>query len=344
MAKKAIVLFNLGGPDKPASVEPFLFNLFNDPAIIRLPNPFRWLVAKLISRRRAPVAKEIYSYIGGASPILEQTKAQADALQASLETSGDDEYKVFISMRYWHPFSNETAAEVRDWAPDEVILLPLYPQFSSTTTGSSFSDWQSEAKKAGITLPTTSLCCYPMEEGFIAAYANQISEKLKEVPDGQPVRLLFSAHGLPQKIVDQGDPYQFQVEETAKRVAAKLDMPDLDWKVCYQSRVGPMKWLEPSTETEIHRAGEEKIGLVIVPIAFVSEHSETLVELDIEYAKLAKEKGVVGYYRVNTVGVHADFITGLAAMVLKMQTANVSSEAGARICPTGFKDCLMLAS
>ena len=161
-------------------------------------------------------------------------------------------------MRYWHPFSNETAAEVRDWAPDEVILLPLYPQFSSTTTGSSFSDWQSEAKKAGITLPTTSLCCYPMEEGFIAAYANQISEKLKEVPDGQPVRLLFSAHGLPQKIVDQGDPYQFQVEETAKRVAAKLDMPDLDWKVCYQSRVGPMKWLEPSTETEIHRAGEEK--------------------------------------------------------------------------------------
>ncbi|MAZ03445.1 MAG: ferrochelatase [Sneathiella sp.] len=344
MAKKAVVLFNLGGPDTSDAVEPFLFNLFNDPAIIRLPTPFRWLVAKLISRRRAPVAQEIYSFIGGSSPILEQTRAQADALEASLATAGSDDYKLFISMRYWHPFSDETAQAVRDWAPDEVILLPLYPQFSSTTTASSFTDWQRAAKKAGLDVPTARLCCYPMEEGFIAAYADLISSKMKEIPDGQPLRLLFSAHGLPQKIVDQGDPYQFQVEETAKRVAAKLNRPDLDWKVCYQSRVGPMKWLEPSTETEIHRAGEENINLVIVPIAFVSEHSETLVELDIEYEKLAREKGVAGYYRVDTVGVHADFIAGLAAMVLKMKSANVTSESGGRICPTTFKDCLMLAS
>ncbi|MEX1036007.1 MAG: ferrochelatase [Sneathiella sp.] len=343
MAKKAIVLFNLGGPDKPAAVEPFLFNLFNDPAIIRLPNPLRWLVAKLISRRRAPVATEIYSYIGGASPILKETKAQAAALQASLDETGEEEYKVFISMRYWHPFSDETAAEVKEWAPDEVILLPLYPQFSSTTTASSFADWHGAAKKAGLTAPTASLCCYPMESGFISAYASLISAKLQDVAD-QPVRLLFSAHGLPQKIVDQGDPYQWQVEQTATRVAAKLDMPDLDWKVCYQSRVGPMKWLEPSTEDEIHRAGDENISLVVVPIAFVSEHSETLVELDIEYAKLAAEKGVVSYHRVNTVGVQADFIAGLAATILKMGAGTVSSETGGRLCPTHFKECLMLAS
>ncbi len=344
MAKKAVVLFNLGGPDRPDAVEPFLFNLFNDAAIIRLPTPLRWLVAKLISRRRAPVAKEIYSFIGGSSPILEQTKAQADALEASLATADGDDYKLFVSMRYWHPFSDGTVQAVRAWAPDEVILLPLYPQFSSTTTASSFTDWQRAAKKSGLDVPTMRLCCYPMEEGFIAAYADLISKKMEEIPDGQPVRLLFSAHGLPQKIVDEGDPYQFQVEETAKRVAAKLDMPDLDWKVCYQSRVGPMKWLEPSTETEIHRAGKENINLVIVPIAFVSEHSETLVELDIEYEKLAREKGVTGYYRVDTVGVHADFIAGLAAMVLKMESANVTSESGGRICPAHFKDCLMLAS
>ena len=337
MAKKAVVLFNLGGPDRPDAVEPFLFNLFNDAAIIRLPTPLRWLVAKLISRRRAPVAKEIYSFIGGSSPILEQTKAQADALEASLATAGGDDYKLFVSMRYWHPFSDETVQAVRAWAPDEVILLPLYPQFSSTTTASSFTDWQRAAKKAGLDVPTMRLCCYPMEEGFIAAYADLISKKMEEIPDGQLLRLLFSAHGLPQKIVDEGDPYQFQVEETAKRVAVKLDMPDLDWKVCYQSRVGPMKWLEPSTETEIHRAGEENINLVIVPIAFVSEHSETLVELDIEYEKLAREKGVAGYYRVDTVGVHADFIAGLAAMVLKMESANVTSESGGRTCPAHFK-------
>ncbi len=343
MAKKAVVLFNLGGPDGPAAVEPFLFNLFYDPAIIRLPTPLRWLVAKLISRRRAPVAQEIYAFLGGSSPILPQTKAQAEALENKLNEGGTDSYKTFICMRYWHPFAADVAQEVKNWAPDDVILLPLYPQFSSTTSASSIKEWQEAAKKIGLDTPTAGLCCYPTIAGLISAYADLIAPKLAEV-SGKPARLLFSAHGLPQKIVDQGDPYQWQVERTAEKVVEKLGLENLDWKVCYQSRVGPMKWLEPSTETEIHRAGEEGISLVIVPIAFVSEHSETLVELDIEYAKLAKEVGVDEYHRVNTVGIHADFITGLAAMVEKLSDPSIRSESGMRICPSGYKDCLMLAS
>lgn len=343
MAKKAVVLFNLGGPDKPEAVEPFLFNLFYDPAIIRLPTPLRWLVAKLISRRRAPVAQEIYAFLGGSSPILPQTVAQADTLEAKLNEGSSDIYKTFICMRYWHPFADEVTREVKDWNPDEVILLPLYPQFSSTTSASSLKDWQETASKVGLDAPTGGLCCYPTEKGLISAYAELIAPKLAEL-EGKPFRLLFSAHGLPQKIVDEGDPYQWQVEQTADKVAQKLGAENIDWKVCYQSRVGPMKWLEPSTETEIHRAGEEGISLVIVPIAFVSEHSETLVELDIEYAKLAKKVGVDEYLRVNTVGVHTDFIDGLAGMVKRVSGPGIGSESGARICPSGFKDCLMLAS
>ncbi|WP_288905291.1 ferrochelatase [uncultured Sneathiella sp.] len=343
MAKKAVVLFNLGGPDAPAAVEPFLFNLFYDPAIIRLPTPLRWLVAKLISRRRAPVAQEIYAFLGGSSPILPQTQAQAEALEHSLNDGADDLYKTFICMRYWHPFAGDVAREVKDWNPDEIILLPLYPQFSSTTSASSLKDWQRAARDVGLNAPTAGFCCYPTEAGLISAYAELIEPKLTQL-QGKPFRLLFSAHGLPQKIVDAGDPYQWQVERTAEIVVGKLGVENLDWKVCYQSRVGPMKWLEPSTETEIHRAGEEGISLVIVPIAFVSEHSETLVELDIEYAKLAKEVGVDEYLRVNTVGVHVDFIAGLAAMVLKLSGKSIQSENGGRICPSGFKDCLMLAS
>ncbi len=343
MAKKAVVLFNLGGPDRPDAVEPFLFNLFYDPAIIRLPTPLRWLVAKLISRRRAPVAQEIYAFLGGSSPILPQTKAQAEALENRLNDGASDSYKTFICMRYWHPFAADVAREVKDWAADEVILLPLYPQFSSTTSASSLKDWCEAAEKAGLTAPASGLCCYPMEAGLISAYADLIAPKIAEL-QGKSFRLLFSAHGLPQKIVDEGDPYQWQVERTAEKVAQKLATENLDWKVCYQSRVGPMKWLEPSTEAEIHRAGEEGISLVIVPIAFVSEHSETLVELDIEYAKLAKEVGVQEYHRIKTVGIHADFIDGLATMVENLSSPTIVSESGARICPSGFKDCLMLAS
>jgi ferrochelatase len=343
MAKKAVILFNLGGPDNRDAVEPFLFNLFNDPAIIRLPSPLRWLVAKLISRRRAPVAQEIYAQLGGASPILPQTTAQAEVLVKKLNEGAEDVYKTFICMRYWHPYAEDVARQVKDWGPDDIILLPLYPQFSSTTSASSLKDWREAAEKVGLAVPAAGLCCYPMEAGLISAYADLIAPKLAEL-QGKPFRLLFSAHGLPQKIVDQGDPYQWQVERTAEKVVQKLAVNDLDWKVCYQSRVGPMKWLEPSTEAEIHRAGEEGISLMIVPIAFVSEHSETLVELDIEYGQLAMESGVPNYHRIPTVGVHQDFIDGLARMVTGISSPGIRSENGTRICPSGFNDCLMLAS
>ncbi|MFC4271659.1 ferrochelatase [Sneathiella chungangensis] len=343
MTKKAVVLFNLGGPDGPAAVEPFLFNLFYDPAIIRLPKPLRWLVAKMISRRRAPVAQEIYAQIGGASPILPQTEAQAAALQDLLDQEAGDDYRVFVSMRYWHPFAHDVARAVADWTPEEVILLPLYPQFSSTTTASSLEEWTRAANAAGLAAPTASLCCYPFEKGLISACTELIAPKVAEMA-GQKVRVLFSAHGLPQKIVDAGDPYQWQVERMAEKIVDRLAVPELDWKVCYQSRVGPMKWLEPSTETEIERAGAEAISLIVVPIAFVSEHSETLVELDIEYAHLAREAGVPEYHRIRTVGVQADFIAGLARMITALPPGRISSESGTRICPGGFKDCLMLAS
>tara|TARA_R110002094_G_scaffold73668_2_gene81484 strand:+ start:240 stop:1274 length:1035 start_codon:yes stop_codon:yes gene_type:complete len=344
MAKKAVILFNLGGPDSPEAVEPFLFNLFYDPAIIRLPTPLRWLVAKLISRRRAPIAQDIYAELGGSSPILPETEAQARALESALAgPGGADSYRVFIVMRYWHPFAAEVAKEVKAWQPDEVLLLPLYPQFSTTTTESSFNDWTRAAKSAGLTATTRAICCYPVEAGFIAAHAALIAPKLDEMA-GEKVRLLFSAHGLPQKIVDAGDPYQRQVEETAAAIVATLDRPDLDWRICYQSRVGPLKWLEPSTEAEIARAGGEGISLIVVPIAFVSEHSETLVELDIEYGKLARVEGVAEYHRIRTLGIHPEFINGLVRMVLSFAGAPEMKNRPDFITSDIPCDCLPLAS
>jgi ferrochelatase len=344
MARKAVILFNLGGPDNLAAVEPFLFNLFNDPAIIRLPGVFRTLLAKLISRRRAPVAQEIYGHLGGSSPLLPQTEAQAAALKTKLTaTAGNDSYEVFVCMRYWHPFSAEIAAKVKSYDPDEVILLPLYPQFSSTTTASSFEDWHKAAKKVGLTASTGQLCCYPVEGGLSKAYAELLETEMAAVEE-KPVRVLFSAHGLPQKIVDAGDPYQWQVEQTAAAIIKQMKAPPADWTICYQSRVGPMKWLQPATTDEIEKAGRDKTGLVVLPIAFVSEHSETLVELDIEYADLAKKAGVPDYRRVPTVGVQTAFIDGLAGLVLNIQPGTVMSATGGRICPSGFKDCAHMAS
>src|SRR5690606_2862471 len=343
MAKKAVILFNLGGPDSPEAVEPFLFNLFNDPAILRVPQPLRWLLAKLISRRRAPLAKGIYAELGGASPIVPETVAQAHALADVLNEAGGDGYRVFIAMRYWHPFAKETARQVKEWQADEVILLPLYPQFSTTTTASSFLDWSRAAKAAGLSVPTRAICCYPEEPGFIEAEAALIAPILQRM-EGKPVRLLFSAHGLPQKIVDAGDPYQKQVERSVAAVVARLGAPALDWRLSYQSRVGPLKWLEPATDAEIIRAGKEGVSLIIVPIAFVSEHSETLVELDIEYGKLARESGVPEYYRIPTVSVEDAFIRGLARMVVELSAPARAPGEETFFAADNPCDCLTLAS
>jgi ferrochelatase len=319
--KTAVVLFNLGGPDSLDAVEPFLRNLFSDPAIISLPNPLRWLIAKLISSRRRTTAQAIYAQIGGKSPLRELTEAQA----AALETSLGQDYRCFVAMRYWHPFADETAAAVAAYAPDRIVLLPLYPHYSKTTTGSSFKDWARAAAAIGLTQPTAEVRDYPDHAGYVAALAAQLRRAVQEARRKGPFRLLFSAHGLPKKVIDGGDPYQAQIERTAAAVIAALgsDAGGLDWRVCYQSRVGPLEWIGPPTEAEIKRAGEEALGLVVLPIAFVSEHSETLVELDIEYRELAEHHGVPFYIRVPALGTDAGFIAALADLVRQS-----SSQAG----------------
>jgi ferrochelatase len=341
MTKTAVVLFNLGGPDSPDAVQPFLFNLFNDPAIIGLLQPMRWLLAKLISARRAPIAREIYAKIGGRSPLLPNTEAQAAALEAAL---GPD-HRCFIAMRYWRPLTEEAARAVTAWRPDRVVLAPLYPQFSSTTTASSLRAWGLAAAAAGLTVPTRSLCCYPTDEGFVAAVAGQVRAALAEVRGGQRLRVLFSAHGLPQKVVAAGDPYQWQVERTVEAVVASIGGSGLDYAICYQSRVGPLAWIGPSTDAEIARAGADGVAAIVVPIAFVSEHSETLVELDIEYGHLAKEKGVPVYVRAPTVGTASSFIAGLAEQIRRTAACTGTMRSGndGRICPARFGKCPMTA-
>ncbi|OAN49582.1 ferrochelatase [Magnetospirillum moscoviense] len=330
MGKTAVVLFNMGGPDSLEAVEPFLFNLFNDKAIIGAPWPIRPLLAKLISSRRAPVAKEIYRQIGGASPILRETKAQASALEFAL----GEGFKVFVAMRYWHPFTAETVAAVKAWGADRVVLLPLYPQFSTTTNRSSLRAWAAQAAKAKLNLPTESICCYPAQAGLIAAMAELVRAGLsKASAHGRP-RVLFSAHGLPQGVVDRGDPYPMHVEMTARAVVSASGLDDLDWGVCYQSRVGPLKWIGPATEDELARAGADKVPVVVVPIAFVSEHSETLVELDIEYRHRAGSLGIPAYIRVPTVSAHPAFIEGLAELVRN------PAQAHGRACSAIGRSCL----
>ena len=338
----AVVLFNLGGPDNLEAVQPFLFNLFRDPAIIRVAQPLRWMIAKLISRRRLPEAQKIYRALGGRSPLLKETENQAKALEVLL--SRDYETKVFISMRYWHPMADETARNVAAFEPDEVVLLPLYPQFSTTTTASSLKDWKRAAAAAAIEAPTRSICCYPVLPKLIEAHVGRILRANHSLTGGKPPRLLFSAHGLPEKIIRAGDPYAWQVEATVGAVVSalrnQLGIDELDYAICYQSRIGPLKWLEPSTEQEISRAADEGRGLLVVPISFVSEHSETLYELDIRYAKLAAEKGLPSYHRVEALRCHEDFIEALAGLV-RNAAGGMALACGQddRCCPNGYKDC-----
>ena len=340
MSRLAVVLFNLGGPDAPSSVEPFLFNLFNDPAIIGAPGPLRWLLARFIARRRGPEAAEIYEKLGGKSPLLENTRLQAEALQARL---GDSESaRVFIAMRYWHPMSVETAEAVKAFAPDGIVLLPLYPQFSSTTTGSSLAEWRRAATVVGLEAPTRAVCCYPAEAGFIGAVADLARAGIAEAAAGGGApRVLFSAHGLPQRVVAGGDPYQWQVEQTVTAVVAALAMDDLDWSICYQSRVGPLKWIGPEIGEELVRAAAEGVAVVVVPVAFVSEHSETLVELDIQFRDRARELGLPAYVRVPTVSTREAYIEGLANLVdaVRRDAPGVCARPGGRVCPAPLGRC-----
>lgn len=338
MKKIAVILFNLGGPDDLKAVKPFLFNLFNDKAIMTMPQPLRAIVAKLISTRRAKKATEIYELMGGKSPILDLTRQQAAALEDKLKSYG--EYKVFVSMRYWHPTSATVTRNVKQYNPDHIVLIPLYPQFSTTTTGSSFEDWDAECDRVGLKKPTYKICCYPLQKSFSVSHARLIREYYWKAAEYGKPRVLFSAHGLPEKFITEGDPYQYQVEKSVAAINQILSIDDLDYSICYQSRVGPLKWIGPSTDEEVMRAGRDKTPIVMVPIAFVSEHSETLVELDIEYKQLAERSGVPAFQRVPALATDPFYIEALSEMVLTGSNATgISSESGERFCLRQFGGC-----
>ena len=339
--KLAIVLFNLGGPDRPEAIRPFLLNLFSDPAILRVPFFVRPFLARIIARARVAPATANYALLGGQSPLLGLTQEQAAALQAALP---EVETRCFIAMRYWHPFSLQAARAVQAWGPDEVVLLPLYPQYSTTTTGSSLLAWRQAAARAGLAARTTTVCCYPVDQAFAAATAAQVQAAYDQaraaLDPALPLRVLFSAHGLPEVIIKGGDPYQWQVEQTVAAVMAAWGVT-VDHTICYQSRATPQKWIEPSTDGEVERAARDKTAVLVVPIAFVSEHTETLVELDVEYRDLADKLGVPGYFRVPTQNSDAGFIAALAGLVRRARALGpgLCSGAGGRLCDAAWGAC-----
>lgn len=332
----AIVLFNLGGPDSLQAVRPFLFNLFNDKAIIGAPQPLRFLIAQLIARAREQSAKTNYGLMGGRSPILQETQKQADALEAAIAGRVSNvTFRCFPAMRYWRPFVKDAAKNAKAWGATDAILLPLYPQFSSTTTASSLKAWARASR-----LPASTICCYAANGAFAQAHADAILDVWRKGGSPERPRVLFSAHGLPQRVIDRGDPYQWQVEQTVAAVR-KLLPQEWDAAICYQSRVGPLKWLAPSTEDELRRAARDGAGVVVAPIAFVSDHIETLVELDLEYAHLAREMMVPYYLRASALGAAPRFIDALADLVERALGApgKMISDARGRFCPHAFGLC-----
>ncbi len=338
--KIAVVLLNLGGPSAESDIAPFLFNFFMDRNIIGLPLPLRWLVAKRFShsRSRGP-ARDAYAKLGFKSPLLDNSRAQAAALEAELKARGFDA-ACHVSMRYWHPLASEVIKQLSADPPGHLILLPLYPQFSTTTTGSSLENFQAEVEAQDGALharwddqtKVSRICCYPALDGFIKASADNIRAELAKAP--KKARLLLSAHGLPEKIIASGDPYQKQCEETAAAIVKELNIPGLDWQVCYQSRVGPLKWIGPSIGDALEKAAKDGVGVVVYPHAFVSEHVETLVELDMEYRHVAQRLKIPYYGRAQTVGTHPAFIAGLAQLVQDRLAGKPLAACGAKLCGT----------
>ena len=337
--KKAIILFNLGGPDKLDNVEPFLFNLFNDPAILNLPNFLRFPLAKLIANRRAPTAKKIYKELGGSSPILKLTEEQSSALETKLnKDDNSSDYKCFVVMRCWHPRADNVVKEVINFNPDEIILMPLYPQYSAATSGSSIKEWKDVCAKNNFKIKTSTICCYPTDKNFVEAHKNEIIKKIDNLKN---FKLIFSAHGLPEKNIKKGDPYQWQVEQSVDKIVEALNIKELDWILSYQSRVGPLKWIGPSTEDIIVENSKLGKHIVLVPIAFVSEHSETLVELDIEYKELADKNGCKNYSRVPALGTNENYIKAMANLIINKNNYNFNGEISPPKvqCPNQFKKC-----
>lgn len=307
MAKTGVVLLNMGGPDSLEAIQPFLYNLFSDHDIIEIPRLIQKPIAYLISKTRVKNTRKYYELMGGKSPQKEQTLEQAKELQKAL----GDKYKVVVAMRYWHPFTEEALKELFKDDIDKIILLPLYPQYSRTTTGSSFNEFYRVFKKFNRNIPVIEIKSYFDYPTYIQALVENIKENL---PDYKNYYFLFSAHSLPEKVIKEGDPYQLQVMKTVKLVMKHF--PENEYSLAYQSKIGPVKWLEPFTDKEIERVAKEGIkNLAVIPISFVSEHSETLYELDIQYGNLAKEVGIENYVRIPTLQTSKTFIKALKELV-----------------------------
>ncbi len=319
MGRVGVLLLNLGGPDQLEDVRPFLFNLFSDPEIIRL--PFSWLqkpLAWLISTSRAKKSQENYKLIGGGSPLRRITEEQGQALQASLREQGQ-EAQVYIGMRYWHPFTEEAVARIKRDAIEHLVILPLYPQFSISTSGSSFrlldALWQEDPSLQKINY--TVIPSWYKRSGYLQAMAELIQQQLDQSDNPDQVHIFFSAHGVPLSYVEEaGDPYQQEIEECTELIMQRLNRPN-PHTLAYQSRVGPVEWLKPYTEEAILELAEQGVkDLLVVPVSFVSEHIETLEEIDIEYREIAEEAGIHNFQRVPALNTHPVFIAELREMVL----------------------------
>ena len=241
-------------------------------------------------------------------------------------------------MRCWHPRAKKVVNEVRSFNPEEIILLPLYPQFSASTSASSIQEWENICKINNYKIKTSTICCYPTDENFIKAHVVEINKKINGINN---YKLIFSAHGLPEKNIKKGDPYQWQVEQTVNEIVKYLNIQNLDWILSYQSRVGPLKWIGPSTDSVIIKNSKLGKQLIIVPVAFVSEHSETLVELDIEYKKLAFDNGCNKYIRVPALGVNDTFIESLSNLIINKDKNQFNGKIFPPInkCPSNFIKC-----
>lgn len=320
-SKKAVVLLQLGGPDGPGAVQPFLYNLFCDPDIIDLPGAFlfRRGLARLISTRRAPRVIGLYEKIGGRSPILEQTEIQAGALRKALKAGGD-EFEVVIAMRYWHPFTEEAIRRLVDLGVEEVVLLPLYPHFSRTTTGSSFREWDRVTRRLAPTLTVRRVESYFDHPLYIEAIGDRIAESLARVPEGDRdrVHVVFSAHGTPLKLAREGDPYSTHIRKTYELVVSRGNFGRRH-HLCFQSKVGPQRWLGPSLRGMLAMLARDGVSdVIIIPIAFVSDHIETLSEINIEAREEAHRLGITSFAMTAALLDHPKFIACLADCVRRM--------------------------
>ena len=313
MPRYAVVILNMGGPDSLAAVKPFLVNLFSDRDIFKIPLG-QALFARLLAARRAPHVREHYRQIGGKSPLNIWTEAQRTLLEQALQ-SVHPGLKVFTAMRYWHPTIKAVAAAVAADGFAPVVLLPLYPHYSITTTGSAFNEWRR-------TYPGDPACLRYVRDYFdnptyIEAINRRIDEALARFPQNvsNDVQILFSAHGTPMRLVAQGDPYQAQIQETVRGVMAARHFSHAH-HLSYQSKVGPLRWLGPATSEKIRElAADGKRQLLIVPVSFVSDHIETLFELDIEYRALAEELGFQNYVVMTGLNDSTTFRDALVQIV-----------------------------